>query len=76
LPTCFILIEKAGKLPKELLDFVQSNESSVKFMYTITTPKQVITSKILKSVSNENLNIEITKDDIAVVTFTSGFNNF
>jgi non-ribosomal peptide synthetase component F len=72
LPSCFIIIEKAGKVPKEVEEFVQSKESSVKFMYTITTPKQVISSNVLKSVSSENLDIEITKDDIAVVTFTSG----
>jgi L-2-aminoadipate reductase len=71
-PKAFLLIEAAGKLSPEVEEFVQGKGSSVDFMYTIQSPKQVIASKVLKSVSDENLNISVEADDLAVVTFTSG----
>eukprot|EP01080_Neovahlkampfia_damariscottae_P011100 gene11100-3807_t len=71
-PKVFLLIEAAGKISKEVEEFVQSKDSSIDFMYTIQSPKQVIGSKVLKSVQDDNLNIKIDANDLAVVTFTSG----
>lgn len=69
-PKAWISVEAAGNLPKEVEDYL--DENSVNIRVTLPDIKDIGWENYLGEFSSQDPQVEITPDDVAVITFTSG----